>query len=333
MTPLYNNNIPVDAWHEFLTQNPHASPFQTVEFYNLFNSIPGLSAEAIAICQENIILALAIVTLQKESGIKKYFSCRGIIYGGPLINPKFPESLNLLLTEINLLISEKAIYIETRNYSDYNEFHQNFINNKWEYIPYINFTINLRERKLEDILAGMRYNRRREIKLSLESGAIYRECETEMELKDIYDILSDLYKRQVKLPLLNYFFFKAIWQTKSGKVFIVTHNNIIIGGCFCMIQPKTAIYTMYYCGLRNYHKKIFPTHLAILAAIEYGVNNGLQYLDFMGAGKKEEEYGVRKYKKEFGGEINEYGRYRFITKPFMFILGLTGLKLWKKLNK
>ena len=90
---------------------------------------------------------------------------------------------------------------------------------------------------------------------------------------------------------------------------------------------------MYYCGLREYHPKIFPTHLAIVATIDFGLKNNLQKVDLMGAGKPNEEYGVRKYKSEFGGDLVEQGRFIKVYNPFLFQIGKIGLKIIKKLGK
>lgn len=327
MDILVDDLIPIISWQEFVVKNPHSTPFQTPEFYHICNSIPGFSSKAIAVRHFEAILSLAVIIIQKKPGLKSYFSRRGIIYGGPLIEPGFPEALDLLVSEINSTLGRDTIYIETRNFSDYRDYNQVFINHRWNFTPYINLTIDIFNKSLPDILAGMKYNRRREISLSLEKGAVYKECETETELKALYGILSDLYIKKVRLPLPDYLFFKALWLKRPGKVFIVLHNNRVIGGSFCLVQPGKSIYTMYYCGLRKYDRKIYPTHLAVLAALEYAVNNGLRIFDFMGAGKKNEEYGVRKYKQEFGGEVNEYGRYIRIQNQFLFIIGKIGLKI------
>jgi lipid II:glycine glycyltransferase (peptidoglycan interpeptide bridge formation enzyme) len=194
----------------------------------------------------------------------------------------------------------------------------------------LNFTIELNDKKQEDILSGMNYNRRREIRLSLDNGAFHKVCESEDELRILYNILEELYKKKVKLPLPDYEYFRMLWQSKTGKVFVVMHQGKIIGGSICAFMDKISIYTMYYCGLRDYNKKIFPSNLAVLAAIVYAIQNGMKLLDFMGAGLKGEEYGVRKYKQEFGGTLNEYGRYRKILQPFWFKIGLKGIEMLKR---
>jgi lipid II:glycine glycyltransferase (peptidoglycan interpeptide bridge formation enzyme) len=52
----------------------------------------------------------------------------------------------------------------------------------------------------------------------------------------------------------------------------------------------------------------------------------------MGAGIKSEEYGVRNYKKQFGGDLYESGRFRYIFKPRLFQLATTIIDFQKKLK-
>jgi hypothetical protein len=48
---------------------------------------------------------------------------------------------------------------------------------------------------------------------------------------------------------------------------------------------------------------------------------------------KGKEYGVREYKQEFGGELNEYGRFRKINNKFLFVVGGMGLRIKKLIKK
>ena len=331
MLIIRNNQVDKNKWCHLLKDNPYASPFQTYEYYEYFNSIDGLSADVFAIEENGEYIALSIVTIRKESGVKGIFSRRGIIYGGPLLADNNNTVFSFLLNNLVEHYKSKLIYIEIRNYFDYSKIFRLSINNNWEFLPYLNFRIALKNRDLEEVLSSMKYNRRREIRLSLERDAMYKECETEQELVQLYNILVDLYKTRVQLPLPQFCYFEALWKSDIGKVFLVTHNNQVIGGSFCTFLKKHSIYTMYYCGIRDYDKQIFPTHLAVLAAIDYAIKNEMQYLDFMGAGLKGEEYGVRKYKKGFGGELNEYGRYRNILRPTLFYIGVKGLDIMKRI--
>jgi serine/alanine adding enzyme len=332
MRLLFNNEIQMDKWSNLLERSPYSSPFQTRQFYDIVNSVATYNANAIAVEDEGNLQSLALIAFQKEPGIGGYFSRRGIVYGGPLLSLENQEANTLLIKGISRYFSKKAIYFETRNAFDYSSFKEIFRLNGWNYSSHLNVKLNIHNKEIKDILSGMKYNRRREVRISLDAGTNYGSCETKDELRALYKILKKLYKEKVKLPLPSFEFFSGIMDSSIGKIFFVEHNSNIIGGSICLFLPGKEIYTMYYCGDRDYSKKLFPTHLSILAAIEFGLAQNVKSLDFMGAGKRDKEYGVRQYKLEFGGELVEHGRFLKISRPVLFQLGNTGLKFYKKLR-
>jgi len=86
MRLLINQNINEIKWNELLSQSQFSSPFQTPEFYHFYNSLDGFSADVFALEEDGAYKALAVVSIQKEKGVKSYFSRRGIIYGGFVFN-------------------------------------------------------------------------------------------------------------------------------------------------------------------------------------------------------------------------------------------------------
>jgi hypothetical protein len=329
---LSNKEIDGKDWFEFFNNNPYATPFQSPEYYYFINSLDGFKADVYSVEEGNELQALCVVTFQKEKGIKSFFSRRAIIYGGPLFadTKKGKHSLDSLIIAMNKKIGGKVIYAETRNFHDYSKMKDCFYENGWNYEPYLNIGILLQGKSREDILVAMKYNRRREIQLSFKEGAISEEAENIDDVTVLYNILFDLYKSRVRLPLPDLDFFIKLFYSPIGKVFIIKHKEQIIGGSFCLYYQNKSIYTVYYCSLRNYHPKIFPAHLAILAAIDFGLKNNLHKIDLMGAGKPEIEYGVRRYKSEFGGELIEQGRFIKVFHPFLFKVGKLGLTILKK---
>ncbi|MDP1621135.1 MAG: GNAT family N-acetyltransferase [Bacteroidales bacterium] len=333
MIIVKNDDIDPFKWKNLLNASTYASPFQSEDFYIFYNSMPDYIADVFAISEEIEYTSLIVVTIQKERGVQGFFSKRGIIYGGPLIAGKNEKSTSVLLNEIAKYYKTKLIYIETRNFFDYSPYSSFFEEQNWNFLPYVNFTLTTDNKSMSELLSGMKYNRRREIKQSLEQKAFYKECETVEDLVSLYAILEDLYNSRVKLPFPELSFFLHLWQSNVGKVFIVIHEGKIIGGSFCVILEGKSIYTMYYCGLRKYNKKIYPTHLALIAALEYAINTKCKIMDLMGAGLKGQEYGVRNYKQEFGCELNEYGRYIKILNPLLYKIGIVGLKILKFVKK
>ena len=329
----YNEEINLENWEQFIKENAKSSPFQSVEYINIAKDSEQIETYQFCGLFDDRIAIACLVTIQNESGIKSFFSKRAIIYSGFVDDNISDNNLSDFLKFIYIKLKSKVIYIETRNFFDYANHRLIFEKNNWEYLPYLNFILAIKNKSLLDILSAMKYNRRREIKMSQKEGATYSFATNELEIEELYNILKDLYVTRVKVPLPKLSFFKAIYNSKFGKVFIVKHNEKVIGGAFCLFYPSNNLYTLYYCSIRDYNKKIFATHLAIIAAIEFGIENNINAIDFMGAGKPNEEYGVRKYKAEFGGELVEHGRFILVTKPKLYVLGKFALKLIQKIKK
>jgi lipid II:glycine glycyltransferase (peptidoglycan interpeptide bridge formation enzyme) len=112
----------------------------------------------------------------------------------------------------------------------------------------------------------------------------------------------------------------------------VKFKNKIIGGIVCPILKNQSIYEFYICGLDAEFKDQSPSVMATYAAIQYGFKNNLKRFDFMGAGKPDEDYGVRDFKAKFGGELVEHGRFIKINRPLLFKIGKAGLKILQKIK-
>lgn len=325
------NEISTSDWNKFLLNSTYASPFQTKEFYSFLKEYPLIDASLLILSVNDKIKAIVLISIMKESGIMGFFSKRGIIFGGPVLSDDIsPEELEFFLKEVSRQMKWGSIYLETRNFFDYSAHKQAFINVGWYYEPYLNFQLSLQNVNKVTLPKLFKYNRRREIKQSIAEGATYRLCANEKEVEEVYGILLDLYITKVKLPIPSLLYFLNLYRAQIAKVFVVKHQGKTIGGSICPYLEKKAIYTYYYCGIRDYHKKIFPTHLAVLAAIEYAIDNNIPIIDFMGAGKPGDQYGVRNYKSQFGGQLVEHGRFIKIQNPFMYKIGKLGLKILSK---
>ena len=325
-------NLHRAEWISFIASHPESTPFHDLGFLELMQSVPGSNAQAFIErrLSDNAIISAVVVTLQAERGIKRWLSSRAVVYAGPLWTEA--SDVHGFLSYLDQAFSRKAIYIEFRNFMNLSGFHNEFIANKYEFIPYLNYVLKLENRSMEDIVGKMNYNRRREIRLSFEQGATVAEAESDSEIQMGYEILKDLYVNRVKLPLPDLSFFLEMVKKSIGRVLIVKHAGQVIGASFCLFN-RNGIYTWYYCGKRDYHKKIFPTHLAIMGTIEFGLRHGLKSLDFMGAGLKGQEYGVRKYKEEFAGDLVEFGRYRKVYSPLLYRIGVWAIQQMQKVKK
>lgn len=320
-----DKEINKEKWDVFLRENKFSSPFQTPEFYDFFNTVKGFSADVFSVEDEDKIQALVVVTIQKEKGLKSFFSKRAIIYGGILFETE--EALKFLLKKIIDYYKGKLIYIEIRNYKDYSSFLPIFQVCDWKYMPWLNYQLPIEtELQVENLMSSGRWN---QIQKAKKQGVTYAEAQSEDEVKAFYKILSDLYAHKIKKPLFPVEFFLNFYQQNLGKYLLVRYDNKIIGGIMCPILGDKIIYEFYVCGLDNEYKECYPSVMATWAAIDFALKNQIKLFDFMGAGSPESSYGVREFKARFGGNLVETGRFiKILNKP-MYFIGKLGMKILK----
>jgi len=318
-----NSEVKIEEWNKLLASSEFSSPFQTPEFYKLFNSVAGQSAEVFAVREDNGLTALCVVTFQKEPGMKGFFSRRAIIYGGPVINGN-SDALSFLLKAIKEKV-KNVIYTETRNLNNYSDYKIEFKNAGWEYMPYLNF--QLKSDDEETVWKNLNTNRQRQIKKALKEGVVLEEAKTLTEVKEFYSILFLLYQTKIRKPLFALEFFEKFITSGVGKILLVKKENRVIGGIVAPVLNGKCIYELYVCGLDQEYKECSPSVMATYAAIEYGYKNKLKYFDFMGAGKPEADYSVRDFKQKFGGELVDHGRFIMINNKFLYSLGKTAINL------
>lgn len=319
-------------WSKIYDKNNYATPFQSPEYFDFINSIPNSSAEVFIVTDEEEIKVLCVVTCQKEAGIKGYFSRRAIIYGGPLLVRNDQSYFEYLLTGIEKYYRQKAIYIEFRPLYDYHSFDRIFQLRKWEYLPYQNYIIQLTNEK--EVFSKIKYEKRRQIRKSLKSGSKVQILSSPSDtiIKELFQLFEKLYKNKINKPVPSICFFKNLSQAKFCKVLIITYNDIIIGGSFLLFNSN-IIYDWYRVGDDVNYRNQYPSTLAAWGAIKAGIEMGCKTFDFMGAGRKDRDYGVREFKSRFGGELVEYGRYIKIIHPLLYQIGKTGLSFMKLFSR
>ncbi|MHA2406139.1 MAG: lipid II:glycine glycyltransferase FemX, partial [Candidatus Hermodarchaeia archaeon] len=73
-----------------------------------------------------------------------------------------------------------------------------------------------------------------------------------------------------------------------------------------------------------------PNELLIWHILKGGTENGLKTYDFGGAGKPDEEYGVRDFKSKFGGDLVRYGRNRYARSKARLVVSKFGYEFYRR---
>lgn len=327
------NEINSQQWDLLFRTSKTRSFFQTRECYDLYAANPGfMQPFCFAVEDNDKLKGIIIGYIQRDGGrVKQYLSRRAIINGGPLLaNDISDEALIMLLSECKKGLRGKAIYVETRNFEDYSQYKKIFEYCRFEYVPHLNFHIDTSSEEIVNQNLGK--SKKRDIRISFRDGAEIVEHPNIKEVRALYDILKDLYRKKVKTPLYPLSFFDHLYQQSYSKFLLVRYKGNIVGGTVSVCLPGYAVYEWFACGEDGVYKNIYPSTVATYASIQYAAQNGYQHFDMMGAGKPDENYGVRDFKAQFGGQLVEYGRFLTILNPLLFNIGKLGVIILKNLG-
>jgi len=332
ITKIYN--IDENKWSRFVNNHPNGNIFQTPEMYKVYENTKKYEPVFLAVIDNNEnILGTLLAVIQKEySRFLGNFTARSIIFGGPLIEDNNPEILHFILKEYGKRIKRKAIYSQFRNMWNWSNLKDIFLKNGFEYDEHLNILIDLNKSK-DELWENVHSKRRNEIRRAKKEGTTFSLKQGISDLKECYAILLSVYNR-AKLPIPKLNFFASIFYNTSEKfglkLFCAENEKKIIGCLLGLVYNKT-IYDFYAGAYSEYYKK-YPNDLIPWEIFLWGKENGYEYFDFGGAGKPNIPYGVRDYKKKFGGELVNYGRFEIVHKPELFKIAKAGFTVWKKLK-
>ncbi|MEZ5044592.1 MAG: GNAT family N-acetyltransferase [Saprospiraceae bacterium] len=335
-TQLQNNAL-LPALESFVLQHPNGNFFQSPTFFEFIQGVKGYRPfQLLALNEDGEIRGALLGVFQSNGGnLKSWLSRRLIVWGGPLVTADTQKERNGLVSELLKALKKQAsgsaIFAEFRNFFDTTDFQSTFENLGFAYHRHLNYLVKTDEEAATR--SRVSKSRMRQIKSSLKLGATIEEAANEAEVVDFYNILTVLYKEKVKKPLPGLELFLQFYKNPSFcKFFVIKYEEQVVGGIVCPIFNNKVIYEWYVCGNDGVVQGLHPSVLATWAPIEYGYRHGYDHFDFMGAGKPEEDYGVREFKARFGGEEVCFGRYNMILNQPLYKVGQLGLKVYQKIK-
>lgn len=308
-------------WSELVRTSETGTWFQSPEAYDFFASLPELMEPFVyGVERAGKLCAVCVGYVTKEPNpIKQFFTRRAIIIGGVVVAANCAkEDIVILLNYVRKELKPKSIYIETRNFNDFSPWKEAFEAAGFVYKPHLNFHVDPATNNLSD-------NRKRQLK---KSDAVVSEGVSELEIREWYEVLSELYRTKVKTPLWPIDFFLEAYRQGIAKFLLVKHEGRIIGGSMVVADERT-VYEWFECGLNAECKDQYPSVMATWGGIQLAHQSGCTRYDMMGAGEPGVPYGVRDFKAEFGGQMVEHGRFLCVCKPMLYRLGVCVVKILK----
>lgn len=326
------NNVDFKQWGDFVKNHPKGNIFQTPEF-NLslkkskyYDSIIISAFDTL----NHKLSGLLTGVIQKEyKGILGFFTSRCIIIGEPLaLNNSF-QIQKELLDNFEKKFNRKVIFTQFRFTNPIDKELRIYLeNNKYSYEPYLNIII--------DTGIGID-NLWKEIKRNRKDG-INKGKKQEFEFstggKDVdvfYLLLKSTYLK-AKKPFPKIEYFNALIENYNPEIirfFVLKYKNEVIISllAFCY---KNILYA-YYIGINQDPKllNLRPVDYFYWEVIKWCSDNDIKYFDWMGAGNKNESYGVRDFKLQYGGFEFEPGRMSKFNNVFIKIFFNKLLYIWR----
>lgn len=332
---ILNNISLIDRkqWVALVNRSPVASIFQTPDIFDFFIENELYDIKILGVEEDCVLKGLVVCVIQSEGKrLKKRFTSRAIINGGPLLDESISnEALSLLLKAIVKELKHRSVYIETRNFNDYSRWRAVFEASGFCYKPHNNFHIDTTNSEIVD--GNMGKSRRRDIKYTIREGAVAVEATTSAEVEAFYEILQTLYREKVKRPLFPVEFFHQIMRLPFAHLVLVKYLDEVVGGSLCLELKGRTMYEWFVCGRDHEWRNVHPSELATYEAICLAASHGCKCFDMMGAGEPGKAYGVRDFKAHFGGVLVEHGRYRRINNAIVYNLGRLAISVLDSLKK
>jgi serine/alanine adding enzyme len=312
-------------WREFVDSHPQGQIFHTPEMFQVFAQAKGHTPTFwAAVNGDQTPQALFMpVQITLMGGPLRRFTTRSVAYGSVLCAPNTEgeATLRLLLRSYADEIGRRILFTELRNPYDLSRWQPVLDECGFAYEEHLNFFVDL-TRSPDQIWADIRSNARRNVRRARKRQVIVEEINDPARMPAVYALLKQVYER-LQVPLADFSFFQAAFEVlhpqQMMKVLIAKADGVELGVLMLLIYKDTILY--WYTGTLREYSDYRAGDMLAWHALAWGSEHGFHVMDFGGAGKPGEDYGVRDFKAKFGGDLVNYGRNVYVHAPA--VLGLS----------
>ena len=325
----------IKQWSEFVYNHPYGNIFQTPEMAEVYRRTKNYEPISLAAIDDttNEMLAVLLAVVIKEKSVLGSFSARSVIHGGPLfINDKRGmDTVRILIEYYNKISRKKSLYTLVRNMYDTSEVSSIFNSTGYKYEDHLNYLIDL-NLSINELWSRLYKSRRNGINRAKRRGVIIDEDVDEDSIPVMHELLKETYMN-AKIPFADMSLLQSVFnvlkQKDMAKFFLAKNNDINIG-IIIILTYKGTIFD-WYAGAPRKYSHLCPNDILAWHVIEWGSKNGYHIFDFGGAGNPNEEYGVREFKKQFDGEMVNFGRYMKVYSPIKMKIAEKGFGIYRKM--
>ncbi len=320
--------LPEETWRHFVETCPAGNIFHTPEMFQVFSLAKGHKPLLwAAVSDDGSPLSLLLpVQITLFRGILGRLTARAVVYGSVLCadSPEGREALVKLADAYRLQTHRHVLFTELRNLSDLGDIQPVLSDCGFAREGHLNYLLDL-DRPETEIWADISKSGRQSIRTARNKGIVVEETSERRQIAIGYQLLQNVYAH-ARVPLSDLTLFEAAFDILAPqgmfRAFLARIGGQYVGVLW-LLAYKERILT-WYCGSDRAFSSCYPTEALIWYAIQWGRENGFRTLDFGGAGKPDQEYGPRKFKAKFGGQLVDYGRNICIHAPIRFRISQAG---------
>lgn len=306
------------------------SPFQTKSVLRIYDGLKKVTPVRVEIISNQSCVAYVNLFIFNTIGNLNY--C--IVYDNPVYTTS--HELILLLNKVKEVCKQNScIFLEVR-LSEYENIHKgDWEASSFNYRPWYNAVLAI-DSSWPKCISESKW---RNIRASIGLGYSFGDCESLNEIQIVFDIFKGHY-RKINKPLPEKKFFENIYHEANrkksnpqsiSKLFVTRYKNQIIAASVVFLSSNTAA-QFYFASLTN-NIYVHPGSFHQWSMIEWAASRNYKWVDLVGGGDPNVNYGVREFKRRFGIKFEDVGRYDLVFKPVQYYFIKIFLKFMVILKK
>jgi serine/alanine adding enzyme len=306
------------------------SPFQTKSVMRIYDGLKKVTPVRVEIISNQSCVAYVNLFIFNTIGNLNY--C--IVYDNPVYTTS--HDLILLLNKVKEVCKQNScIFLEVRLSEDESIQKVAWEVSNFNYRPWYNAVLAI-DSSWPKCISESKW---RNIRTSIDLGYSFGACESLSEIQVVFDIFKKHY-RKINKPLPEKKFFENIFHEanrkkpnphSSSELFVTRHKNQIIAASVVFLSSNTAA-QFYFASLTN-NKYLHPGSFHQWSMIEWAASRNYKWVDLVGGGAPNINYGVREFKRRFGIKFEEVGRYDLVFKPVHYYFIKIFLKFMVNIKK
>lgn len=327
--------VPEDAWREFVDRTPGGNVFHTPEMFETFRRAEGHRPRLlVAVEGSDIVALLTPVEVAVGPSAARRLATRAVVYGGILHepSPRGVRGVDQLLRIHEETVDDAVVLTEVRHVADATDLRDVLAANEYVHEEHLDYLIDL-DRPVDELLASFGRSTRKQIRRGLRSGEVVVEDAVDgADLEEWYRVLARTY-HAARVPLADASLFRAAHEVLAprGMVrFVLARIDGEVVAASAELAHGVMVYG-WYGGVDRAHASATPNELLMWDVLREASAQGHRVYDFGGAGRPEEEYGVRRFKAKFGGELVCFGRDTRVHAPVRLRLARAGYEVFRRL--